>query len=165
MVIRQQDLRRQDDLLGRRQSIPSRLCFAACSLYYKHLSFENIIIGSSNSHIKQRSGIPYFASGLAVARQSNLKGQQTSSNVEQVLHVIMTLTACNFRYTMAVKLTLMSIIIASMLVLEAMGAAIDGLSSNKSIQRSKASMAKREVPSSHRLHERQNSHWKSQWEK
>ncbi|KAL7907816.1 putative Tripeptidyl-peptidase sed1 [Trichoderma velutinum] len=65
---------------------------------------------------------------------------------------------------MAVKLTAISVI-AHILVLEAMGAAIDGLMSNKSTQRGKAPMAKREVPGSHRLHERQNPNWESQWEK
>lgn len=66
---------------------------------------------------------------------------------------------------MAVKLAVISIIIAYILVLEAMGAAIDSLSSNKSTQSSKASQTKREIPDSHRLHERQNSDWEGQWEK
>ncbi|KAJ4856549.1 pro-kumamolisin, activation domain-containing protein [Trichoderma breve] len=66
---------------------------------------------------------------------------------------------------MAVRLTVISTIIAHILVLEAMGAAIDSLSSNKSAQSSKASLTKREIPDSHRLHERQNSHWEGQWEK
>lgn len=66
---------------------------------------------------------------------------------------------------MAVRLTVISIIIAHILVLEAMSAAIDSLSNNKLTQSSKASLTNREIPDSHRLHERQNSHLEGKWEK
>lgn len=65
---------------------------------------------------------------------------------------------------MLFKLTAIATIINSIL-LQVMCSAIAGFSSGESTQRDKMSMNQREMPVSHGLHERQNTHWKRQWAK